>query len=243
LPASASARVRLPLVPAAITGLALYVLSLSNSAYTAVPWRLTIPLALLVTCYAAAAFVVLRRRGVRLEPWFALGSLVPFALISLLTVHAARGTGPARVTLLGPLAGLALLLGTVIRPRAAVILAWSGLAVAGVAVVRSSPGVSSRYVGAELIWPLMAFLAAHFLTRTVAGLGNDLANIFTAERRRDAARAWRAAAHREVRFLLDVLGEGEALCASATPGPITNRVVTRLAELREELQTQFANTA
>ena len=227
--------VRLALVPVAITGLALYILSMSNAAYAAVPWSLTTPLAVLVAGYAVLAWQFLHRYGTSLEPWLALGALAPFAIIAVLTAHAAQNTDIPRVTLIGPLAGLALLLGTVVRPKSAVIMAWAGLVAAAVAVIWSAPGVSARYASAELIWPVIAFLGGHYLTRAMARLGPDLAQAFAAQHRDQVERAQRAAARQEIEYLLDVLAEGEDLAEQAEPGPITTSVVGRLAELREDL--------
>jgi hypothetical protein len=243
LPASATPHVRLTLVPATITCFAIFVLSMSNSAYSAVPWSLTIPLALVVVGYAAVSYLLLLRNGTRLEPWLALGTLVPFAFTALLAAHAGNSAGPARVTLIGPLAGIALLLGTVVQPRTAAVLAWCGLAAASAAVIWSAPGVSTRYLGAELIWPLIAFLGGHFLVKAVARLGNDLSTALGEERDRDADRVRRAAAHGEAVFLLDVLAKGQALCDSAQPGPITTGVTAQLVELRTILRAQAAETA
>ena len=243
LPISATARVRLTLVPATITCFGIYVLSMSNSAYAAVPWTLTVPLASAVVGYAAVAYLLLLRYGMRLEPWLTLGTLVPFALIALVTADAAQVTEPARVTLIGPLAGLALLLGTVVQPRPAAVLAWCGLGAAAIAVVLSAPAVPTRYLAAELIWPSIAFLGGHFLIKALGDMSNELSTALGEEHDRAADRARRAAAHAEANFLLDVLAEGQALCDAAQPGPVTTTVAAQLAELRAVLRAQAAETA
>jgi hypothetical protein len=243
LAATTPTRFRLPVAPVAIAGLGLYILTLSNSNYTAVPLRLTVPLAAAVLGYAGAGLAVIRRFGERIEPWLAVGTLGPFALVAFLTAHAATSTGPPRLTLLGPLAGLALLLGTVTHPRAAIAAAWCGLTLAGTAVVWSAPRLSGRYVAAEFIWPLIAFVGAHLTARTIGRLSHNLSAQLTEQRRAETTLARRRAARREVDFLLGILSQGEALCTSAEPGPIRSQVIGELIRLRNLLEAQASSLA
>jgi hypothetical protein len=236
-------RFRLPIGPVATAGLGLYILTLSNSNYTAVPLRLTIPLAAVVLGYAGAGLALIRRFGQRLESWLAVGALAPFALVVLLTARVTASAGIPRLTLLGPLAGLALLLGTVVQPRSAVVTAWCGLGLAVVAVVRSAPRLSDRFIAAELIWPLIAFLGAHLTARAIGRLSHELSVQLTEERGAEATAVRRRAAHRELDFLLGVLSQGQALCASAEPGAIRTQVTGELIRLRRLLRSLAATLA
>jgi len=243
LAATTPTRFRLPVGPLATAGLGLYILTLSNSNYTAVPLRLTIPLAAVVLGYAGAGLALIRRFGQRTESWLSVGALVPFALVALLTARASASTGIPRLTLLGPLAGLALLLGTVVQPRSAVVAAWCGLGLAAAAVVWSAPRLSDRFIAAELIWPLIAFIGAHLTARAIGRLSQDLSAQLTEERRAEALSVRHRAARRELDFLLAVLSQGQALCISAEPGAIRSEVTSELIGLRRLINSLAATLA
>jgi hypothetical protein len=234
--------IRLTLTPVATAGLVIYILLMSNGTYTAVPLYLTIPLAVAVLAYAVAGLALTRHFGRRIEPWLAIGTLGPFALTAVVSVNTASPAGPPRLVLGGLLIGLALVLGTVVSPRVAVLMAWSGLGVAAAAAVWTSSGLPIRLIASELTMPLVAFLGAHLTTRAVMRISGDLSDRLTRDRIALAADARRSAASQEVNYLLDVSAQGEALCASAEPGPIRTQVSGELRRLGDQLRTRNLHT-
>jgi hypothetical protein len=240
LAANPDTRVRLPIAPVAMTGLALYILTMSNPNYSGVSLRLTVPLAALVLAYAAAGLLLIRRFGHDVEPWVAIGTLAPFILVCVLTAQAQAPATEPGLTLLGPLAGTGLLLGTIVRPRRAVVAAWIAMAISGIAVLLAAPPLPARHVAAEFIWPLIAFTGAHLMARAVGRLSEQLSVRLTndgaaeVERRRGEARGL------ELEYLWDMLSRGEALCRRAEPGEIRNHVVADLRRIRRLLTAQTA---
>lgn len=240
LPAISRPRIRLSVAPVGTVCLALYALTLSNPAYTAVPLSRTVPLAAGIVAYALGGLLVIRRRGPAAEPWLAVAAFLPYLVIAAVTANTA---GPPRLTLLGPLAGLAMLYGTVVAPPAAVFAARAGLLAATALAVWAAPALAGRYVAAELIWPLVAYLGAHLIARTVARSGSQLSSRL-AESWREAAEARRrAAARQEVAYLLAVTAEGEQLCAAARAGEVRDAVRADLTRLRDKLTALRAELA
>jgi hypothetical protein len=228
----------LPLAPVATVGLALWVLAMAHDKTFGGPVGLTAPLAALMGGYAIAELALIRRYGPPVEPWLVVGTVGLFVVIAAIFSRVPNAHQYPGVRLNGLLIGLALLLGTVTRPTAAVAAAWTGLCFAAVVAVWISPGVSARDVTGDLIWPLMNAIGAHVAARGIARLGRDLSARLADERQAVTDRARRESAQQEMTYLMDVLTRGETLCDAAPRGAIRSQVAADLCRLRGLLRSR-----
>lgn len=231
--------VALPLAPAAIALLAMYIARTAFSDSAPVPAALAFPMAVLTLGYAAATWWLVRRRGPAWEPWLSLGAIVPFGVSTAITTYFAHRGVPRQLTSSGQLLGLAFILGTIVRPR---VLFWCAIAIqagaTALAVIAAPPAALGRAAG-DLVWVAAGFLGSQLLARSLVSLSRDVADRLTHERAAATAAAHRRSQDRELNYLREALEQGLGLARSAAPGPVRagveadlNRIGTRLAELR-----------
>jgi hypothetical protein len=215
-------------------GMFAYTLSLGDPVYVGLPWPLTVLLAAAVLGYGAGCAALRRRVGHDLDSWFTLGVLGLYGLDALvLSLHPGALTG--RSALLDILPGVALALGSIRRPRSAVVLAGVGLAGAVATAVHATGRSWDRYVLAELIWSVVAFAAARLFAAVLARLGREVTTELTAHHEAELAATRSAARRQEIDSVMTMLVEGERLCAGAPPGPVRECVAAELATIRARL--------
>lgn len=236
-------RVALPLVPAGIALLAMYVArtAVSDSAPVTAAWAF--PMAAVTAGYAAVTWMLLRRHGPAVEPWLGLGATVPLALSTAVTTYYAHAGTPRQLTSAGQLLGLAFVLGTITRPRRLVAVAVAVQAAAtGVAVAAAPSAALTRAVG-DLVWVLAGFVGAHALARSIARLNGEVSEHLARERAGATDAANRGSRTRELAYLDAVLAQGRVLAARAEPGPVRTGVETDLQRIGERvgaLRTRYA---
>jgi hypothetical protein len=227
--------VRLTLIPIAILGFALYILSLSDNAYMGTSLAITATFAAAMVVYAGVCTAASRMWGSRVEPLFAIGGLVPFWLLAGLVGDVrAPDSGPG-LPLTGPLVGLALLLGTVLASKVARVAAAAAFGAAVLIAIRHPPGMMPRMVAAELVWPTITFIGAHLMARSVARMAGDLSVEVNRERDQRTRATRLAAAEQEYRHLSRLLDAGEQLCEQAGHGAVRDRVAADLARIRSRI--------
>ena len=233
-------RVALPLAPAGMALLAMYIARTAVNDSAPVPAAFAFPMAALTAGYAALTWWLVRRRGPAWEPWLSLGVVVPFAVSAAITTYFAHHGVPRTLTSSGHLLGLGFVLGTIVRPRA---LMWCAIAVQLIAtalvVVTAPPAALGRAAG-ELVWMAAAFIGAHVLARSLDSLSRDVSDRLAHERATATAAAHRRSQDHELEYLRAALAQGRGLAREAPPGPVRSsveadldRIGAGLAELRQ----------
>jgi hypothetical protein len=235
LEAASRSRIQLSMLPVVIASLAFFTLTMSNPNYSAVPWKVTVPLAALVMAVAITAHLLIRRFGPRIQSYMALGTLVPFGLIVAVTVPNTPASADGLVTLLGPLVGLAFVLGTVVEPVMARLLAWLGFTAAAVVVALASSGATLAKVLSEYIWAVEPMVGTFFAAQSISSLGAALSERLQTDNLDALTTARGRAVQDELQYLRTVVATGESLVENAEEGAIRDHVAAELGRLKSAL--------
>lgn len=228
-------RVALPLAPAAIAVLAMYIARTAVSDSAPVPATLALPMAALTAGYAVACWWIVRRCGPTLEPWLSLGALVPFAVSTAVTTFYAHEGMPRQLTSAGQLLGLAFVLGTITRPRRLVVVSVTAQVGATALAVSAAPEAALRRGVADLVWVAAGYVGSHLLARSIGTLSRDVADDLAGERAAATAAAHRRSREHELAYLSRVLVRGRELARLAAAGPIRSGVETDLGRVEAGL--------